>query len=97
MARLDALGILSLLRFHPARDSLTPSRLTEPVHMAGPVVKEIQRALKAAGFSPGPIDGDFGANTHTAVMAFQASLGLVADGEVGPQTAKKLGITLPNA
>jgi N-acetylmuramoyl-L-alanine amidase len=72
-------------------------RLTEPDHMTGSVVKEIQRALKAAGFSPGPIDGDFGSNTHTAVMAFQASRGLVADGEVGPQTAKRLDVTLPPA
>src|SRR5262249_27553450 len=71
-------------------------RLTEP-HMTGTVVKDIQRALKAAGFSPGPIDGDFGPLTHAAVMAFQASRGLVADGEVGPRTARRLGITLPTA
>jgi len=72
-------------------------RLTEPDHMRGAVVKEIQRVLKARGFSPGPIDGDFGAQTHNAVVAFQASNGMVADGEVGPLTARKLAISLPAA
>lgn len=65
--------------------------LTDP-HMKGSAVLAVQRALKAAGFSPGPLDGDFGPMTHAAVVAFQASHGLVADGEVGPITAKALGI-----
>jgi hypothetical protein len=68
-------------------------RLTEP-HMLGPTVKRIQRALQAAGFQCGPADGDFGPHTHAAVVAFQLSCGLVADGEVGPLTAKRLGVTL---
>jgi len=72
-------------------------RLTEPDHMRGATVKEIQRALKARSFSPGPIDGDFGAQTHNAVVAFQASNGMVADGEVGPLTARRLGVSLPEA
>ena len=72
-------------------------RLTEPDHMKGETVKQTQRALKARGFSPGPIDGDFGPQTHNAVAALQASNGMVADGEVGPLTAKKLGMSLPAA
>lgn len=69
-------------------------RLIEPDHMTGPEVKDLQRALKAAGISPGRIDGDFGRNTHTAVAAFQATRGLIADGEVGSTTAKALGLVL---
>src|SRR5256712_2527658 len=71
-------------------------RLTEP-HMTGPTVREIQRALKEKGFPPGPIDGDFGASTHAAVVSFQASRGLVIDGEAGPKTAPALGGKLPAA
>jgi N-acetylmuramoyl-L-alanine amidase len=71
-------------------------RLTEP-HMSGPAVREIQRALKEKGFATGRIDGDFGPNTHAAVVSFQASRGLLIDGEVGATTARALGVTLPAA
>jgi peptidoglycan hydrolase-like protein with peptidoglycan-binding domain len=50
--------------------------------------------LAARGFDPGPIDGDFGYNTEAAVAAFQATKGLVVDGQVGTQTASALGVAL---
>jgi hypothetical protein len=71
----------------------TTYRLTIPF-MAGEKVKEIQNSLKSAGFSPGVVDGEFGPHTHSAVVAFQISNGLVPDGEVGPVTAQALGIQL---
>lgn len=69
-------------------------RLTTPM-MESPKVREIQRAVKDKGFNPGTIDGVYGPNTVTAVNAFQVVEGLVPDGEVGPETAAALGITLP--
>lgn len=71
-------------------------RLKKPL-MSGPTVKKIQRKLKQAGLHPGRLDARFGPKTQAAVVAFQASRGLVADGEVGPQTAKALRIRLPVA
>jgi outer membrane lipoprotein SlyB len=71
-------------------------RLTEP-HMIGPTVRRIQRKLKEKKFTSGRIDGDFGPNTHAAVVSFQASRGLLVDGEVGPTTARALGVKLPDA
>ncbi len=68
-------------------------RLRKPP-MSGPPVKEIQRKLKKAGFHPGPLDGKYGPKTQAAVVALQVSRGLVADGEVGPQTAKALRMRL---
>lgn len=62
--------------------------------MAGNV-REIQLALSAAGFDPGPIDGDWGALTKTAVMRFQADRGLEIDGIVGPETSRALGLSEP--
>ena len=65
-------------------------------NMSNAVVKGIQRALKARGFDPGDIDGDFGDLTMAAVNRFQESMGLVPDGEVGPETARLLGVRLPD-
>jgi len=58
----------------------------------GDAVKRLQRALRDAGFSPGKIDGDFGPATEAAVLAYQRSAGLLADGIAGPRTQAALGL-----
>jgi peptidoglycan L-alanyl-D-glutamate endopeptidase CwlK len=63
---------------------------------SGPDVTALQNALQRVGFNPGAVDGFFGAATEAAVLAFQKSEGLAADGLVGPNTAKALGLaTIP--
>jgi peptidoglycan hydrolase-like protein with peptidoglycan-binding domain len=57
-------------------------------------VRAIQSALTEVGFSPGQVDGEYGQNTALAVAAFQHARGLITDGEVGPDTANALGVTL---
>lgn len=58
----------------------------------GAVVKQIQRALRQAGF--GVIDdGIWGPLTTEAVKAFQRAKGLKADGLAGPATLAKMGIS----
>lgn len=52
----------------------------------GPEVRQLQEALRDAGFNPGSTDGDFGERTDAAVRAFQSSEGLLADGVVGSRT-----------
>jgi len=59
--------------------------------LSGDDVKSLQQKLKDKGFSPGAIDGDFGPGTAAAVLSFQKSEGLLADGVVGPRTAAALG------
>lgn len=57
---------------------------------SGPEVQALQQKLKAKGFDPGTLDGSFGPGTEAAVLAFQKSEGLVADGIVGNETAAAL-------
>ncbi|MDW8354565.1 MAG: peptidoglycan-binding protein [Bryobacterales bacterium] len=58
----------------------------------GGAVRTLQQRLKTLGFNPGRIDGRFGPATEAAVLAFQRSEGLLADGVVGPRTARALGL-----
>jgi peptidoglycan hydrolase-like protein with peptidoglycan-binding domain len=51
-----------------------------------PTVRDLQEALKALGYDPGPVDGVFGAMTEAAVKAFQQAKGITADGVVGKIT-----------
>jgi putative chitinase len=68
---------------------------------SGPKVKSLQRKLKELRFNPGLIDGDFGPATKAALLAFQKSEGLLADGIAGPRTLAALGLAdddrLPSA
>ncbi len=59
----------------------------------GQTVTALQAQLKARGFDPGPVDGDFGPGTEQAVRAFQQAHGLEVDGIVGVQTASALGLS----
>lgn len=52
--------------------------------------KDIQKALKAAGFYAGTIDGKIGPRTKVAIEAFQKAKGLKVDGKVGPKTWSEL-------
>jgi peptidoglycan hydrolase-like protein with peptidoglycan-binding domain len=59
-------------------------------------IKQVQIALKAAGYDPGPADGRMGARTKTAIRDFQVANGLQADGKVGPKTWAKLQAVASN-
>src|SRR5437773_658020 len=59
---------------------------------SGPDVTELQQKLKDLGFDPNGVDGNFGPGTRDAVIAFQQSKGLQADGIAGPATLAALGL-----
>ena len=67
----------------------------------GPDVLALQKALLAHGFNPGALDGLFGGGTEAALIAFQRSEGLLADGIAGPRSLYALGLgddpSLPDA
>lgn len=63
----------------------------------GPAIVSLQRALKAKAIDPGPIDGEYGPMTNSAIISFQVLKGLEVDGVVGPNTAGALGLGFPIA
>ncbi len=72
--------------------STTEAKL-EPLPPAGPYkpsAKEIQSALKNAGYYAGTVDGKLGPKSKKAIEAFQTANGLKADGKVGPKTWEAL-------
>jgi len=56
----------------------------------GPAVRLLQEWLLAAGYDPGPVDGIFGPRTHAALVAFQRTHGLPADGVLTAAVASRL-------
>ena len=56
----------------------------------GKDVEDLQRRLKAAGYDPGEVDGEYGPNTEAAVRALQKDAGILVDGEFGPDSLKAL-------
>ena len=54
-------------------------------------IRELQRALKKAGFNPGPIDGVYGPLTRAAVKRFQKAKGLPS-GALTIETLKALHV-----
>ncbi|MGE5309420.1 MAG: peptidoglycan-binding domain-containing protein [Deltaproteobacteria bacterium] len=67
----------------------TSGEKMEPLPPSGPfkpTAKEIQLALKNAGFYSGNVDGKLGPMSKKAIEDFQKANGLNADGKVGPKT-----------
>lgn len=59
---------------------------------SGPNVECVQKALTAAGFYTGPVDGVFSPALTASATTFQQATGLYVDGVVGRRTAAMLGI-----
>jgi len=55
-----------------------------------PSKKDIQNALKNAGYYNGAVDGKIGSKTRSAIEEFQRANDLKADGKVGKKTWNKL-------
>src|SRR5262245_43674242 len=58
------------------------SRLLFGRGASGPLITDLQSALKQRGFDPKSVDGRFGTDTAAAVMAFQRAFALQQTGEV---------------
>jgi hypothetical protein len=77
----------------PAAATL-PEGVTVRPGDTGESVTALQEALIQLGYDPGPADGDFGPATTEALIAFQQSAAITADGVAGPETLAALSEAL---
>jgi peptidoglycan hydrolase-like protein with peptidoglycan-binding domain len=56
-------------------------------------IRQVQEALHARGFNPGPADGILGPRTERAVRDYQDRYGIKASGDIDNQTLYALGAT----
>jgi peptidoglycan hydrolase-like protein with peptidoglycan-binding domain len=56
------------------------------------LISEVQRGLRARGFDPGPVNGDFGAKTQAALAQFQLLALIPVSGSLDDATLAELGI-----
>jgi murein DD-endopeptidase MepM/ murein hydrolase activator NlpD len=92
---MGASRALRLVRFATAATAAAVvaalSSGAQPAGAASAQVAALQVGLRAAGISPGPIDGITGPRTIAAVRRIQARERLAVDGIAGPRTRRALG------
>ena len=77
-----------------ATETIPPTAAVQQLKTKAPAVaapatdrnKDVQTALKNAGFYTGSIDGKIGPKTKGAIQEFQKAKGLKVDGKVGQKT-----------
>lgn len=83
--------------------TVTKTAMTEPSYMEWrqilcetnmhqATITDIQKALKAKGYNPGPIDGIYGSQTQSAINAFQEAKNL-GRGSLTYETVEALGLS----
>jgi peptidoglycan hydrolase-like protein with peptidoglycan-binding domain len=71
-------------------EDVQPAKTTTYSTSVNLSAKQIQKALKSAGFYQGNIDGRVGLKTREAIIKFQKANGLKADGIIGKRTSVEL-------
>lgn len=71
-------------------NAIIPSTQT---YTDSPTVREVQTALKAAGFNPGTIDGKYGPKTASAIRAMESARSMPQAGVIDSGVLGQLGIT----
>ncbi len=90
---LTLLTVLSVISFrYTSNNTDSVSPVLSQQGSRGSEVRQIQTKLKQLGYYKGSIDGIFGSDTKKAVISFQKSVGITADGVAGPKTLLYLGL-----
>lgn len=89
MIRFSAFVMALMLCLSMAASALAAYQ-TIPYGAQGTPVRKMQDKLKAKGYYRGAVDGKFGPATKAAVIKFQKSVGITADGKPGNVTLTAL-------
>lgn len=90
---LCILSLVSGIISYNSHDNIPANPVLSSFGSRGEEVRSIQKKLKSLGFYSGAVDGIYGSATRSAVIAFQKSCGLSADGIAGPTTLRYLGLS----
>jgi hypothetical protein len=71
-----------------SKSSMTQSAQTE--RMDRDTIRAVQQKLNQMGYQAGPADGRMGPKTHKAIAAYQAKMGMHADGMLTPELASRI-------
>lgn len=86
----------TIIAMHLNLDDFYPQRAFGEVQggdrLSPEMVRSMQRRLREMGFYFGPIDGEWGASTHTALKQFQRARGIEPTGDLTPATASVMGL-----
>ncbi len=67
------------------------TRYYEPA-ATSPLEASVQRVLRKRGYYSGPLDGDIGPRSRTAIREYQAEHGLEVNGRIDDRLLRSLGI-----
>jgi peptidoglycan hydrolase-like protein with peptidoglycan-binding domain len=81
----------ALTSLHPEEAIPDPPRPISQGSYAG-FISRVQEQLRALGFDPGPVNGDFGFKTQAALAQFQLSRVIPASGQLDDPTLAELGV-----
>lgn len=91
LARSAASGASPFTSLHPEEALPDPTEQVSEDAYTG-LIRNVQEKLRALGFDAGPVNGDFGHKTQTALGQFQLSRTLPASGSLDDQTLAELGV-----
>ena len=74
-------------RMQPAQEA---PRATVVQKQSNTLVLETQKALVRLGFDPGPIEGEYGPSTASAIRQYQAKAGLLSTGQASQELLKHM-------
>lgn len=93
--RLSGLEVVSSRQAEAAREAISISLDKKPFNPCIRLTKkDIQLALKNAGYYNGPIDGKLGSGTIKSLKKFQKENRLKANGKINKETRNKLSAYL---
>lgn len=80
-----------------SRQSTSQAQTARASEMSPATVRQVQARLNQLGFNAGSEDGMMSDRTRRALLDFQQSRNIQADGVLGPQTFAALGIDASNS